>query len=163
VLLQEEISGEEYNFAGVGDGKGGVLGHCTIRKLLRSKLGKGFAGIVIVDPAVEEMARRVIERLKWNGPFELEFLKGDGRPHTLFEMNPRFPAWVDFPSQIGCNLPARVLENVLDLGASELETCPAGRMFIRHCTDLVTDIGDVASLGTHGDRRHMLIDSGTLK
>jgi carbamoyl-phosphate synthase large subunit len=151
-MLQEAITGEEFNLVGIGDGEGGILGHCTIRKLLRTKLGKGFAGVVVVDPAIEEAARRIIGKLKWNGPFELEFLKRPGHPHALFEMNPRFPSWVDFPSQIGCNLPARMLERMMGLPPSPLAVCRAGQMFIRHCTDIVTDIGDIASLGTHGDR-----------
>ena len=152
VLLQEAIIGEEYNLVGLGDGQGGILGSCTIRKLLSTRLGKGFGGVVVADPLIEDAARRIIGKLEWNGPFELEFLKRAGRPHALFEMNPRFPAWVDFPSQIGCNLPMRMLEQMLGLAPSPLASCPAGRMFIRHCTDLVADIGDIASLGTHGDR-----------
>jgi carbamoyl-phosphate synthase large subunit len=158
VLLQEAITGEEFNLVGVGDGDGGILGHCTIRKLLRTRLGKGFAGVVVVDPAIEESARRIIGKLKWNGPFELEYLKRPGRPHALFEMNPRFPAWVDFPSQIGCNLPARMLERMMGLPASPLAVCRAGQMFIRHCTDIVADIGDIASLGTHGDRNTVSVE-----
>lgn len=153
VLIQEAVKGEEYDLVGLGDGKGGVIGHCTIRKMLRSRLGKGFAGVVVSDPAIEEATRRFIGGLKWNGPFELEFLKAPGQPHELFEMNPRFPSWVDFPAQIGCNLPARMLEEMLDLPRTPLSTCAPGRVFIRHCSDLIMDIGDIASLGTHGERR----------
>jgi carbamoyl-phosphate synthase large subunit len=158
VLVQEAVTGEEYDLVGVGDRQGRIVGHCTIRKLLRTRLGKGFAGVVVVDPAIEEAAGRIIGHLKWNGPFELEFLKPPGRPHVLFEMNPRFPAWVDFAAQIGCNLPARVLDEALGLARLPLARCDAGRMFVRHCTDLVTDIADIASLSTHGEHSAMPVE-----
>ena len=151
ILVQEAVVGEEYDLVGLGDGDGGIVGHCSIRKLLRTRLGKGFAGVVVEDPAILDAATRVIETLKWNGPFELEFVKVPGRPHMLFEMNPRFPAWVDFASQIGCNLPAALVERTLGLRSSALADCKAGRVFIRHCTDLVADIGDIARLSTDGN------------
>lgn len=152
VLVQEAIVGEEYNFLGLGDGKGGILGFCAIRKLMRTRLGKGFGGVVVEDPELEDKARRIIGALEWNGPFELEFLRRADGSHALFEMNPRFPSWADFPSQIGCNLPALLLERLLGLPETPAARCPAGRMFLRHCADLVADISDIARLGTHGVR-----------
>lgn len=152
VLVQESMVGEEYDIVGLGDGRGGVVGSCAIRKMLRTSAGKGFAGIVIADPALDELVRRIVRALRWNGPFELEFIKVPGKPHALFEMNPRFPAWVDFPSQIGCNLPARLLEDFLHLQPQPLGACAPGQMFIRHSIDLVTDIGDVANMAITGER-----------
>jgi carbamoyl-phosphate synthase large subunit len=67
-------------------------------------------------------------------------------------MNPRFPAWVDFPSQIGCNLPARLLESLLHASSAPLRPCSAGQMFIRHSIDLVADIADIAEMVTTGER-----------
>ena len=151
VLLQEIVIGEEFNLVGVGDGQGRIIGHTAIRKLLRTRLGKGFGGVVVEDPAIVELAEKIIRELRWNGPFELEFLKSPGRPHFLFEMNPRFPSWVDFPTQTGCNLPLALVEMALNLPISDLAVPPAGRMFLRHCADIVTDIADIARIGTGGD------------
>ncbi len=152
VLVQEPLYGEEYDVVGLGDGQGRIVGYCSIRKLLRTSAGKGFAGVVVADPKLDALAQRVIARLRWNGPFELEFVKSPGHPHALFEMNPRFPAWVDFPSQISCNLPARLLRSLLGAGPVPLAVCAPGRMFIRHSTDLVADIAEVAELVTTGAR-----------
>jgi carbamoyl-phosphate synthase large subunit len=154
VIAQEALVGEEYDLVGLGDGEGRMTGHCTIRKMLRTPAGKGFAGVVVIDPALEEMGRRIIESLRWNGPFELEFIKVSGRPHVLFEINPRFPAWVDFPSQIGCNLPAQLFERLLDVELSPLEVCKPGQMYIRHSVDLVGDIADLAEMASTGERLH---------
>lgn len=152
VLVQEMVVGEEYDILGLGDGEGGLLASCSIRKMLRTSAGKGFAGVVVADPDLDELVARVIGALRWAGPFELEFIKVPGKPHVLFEMNPRFPAWVDFPSQIGCNMPARLLEQLIGLDATPLQTCTPGQMFIRHSIDLVADIAEVAEMTITGRR-----------
>ncbi len=152
VLVQEMVVGEEYDILGLGDGEGGLLASCSIRKMLRTSAGKGFAGVVVADPDLDELVARVIGALRWAGPFELEFIRVPGKPHALFEMNPRFPAWVDFPSQIGCNMPARLLEQLIGLDATPLQTCTPGQMFIRHSIDLVADIAEVAEMTITGRR-----------
>jgi carbamoyl-phosphate synthase large subunit len=151
VLVQEALIGDEYDVLGLADDAGEIIGQCAIRKMLRTLNGKGFGGIVVNDPDLMRTARHVIETLRWSGPFEAEFLKTHGRPHSLFEINPRFPAWVDFPSQIGCNLPVRLLEMLLGKKPTKLERCDAGRMFIRHSVDLVGDIAELAKLSSDGE------------
>jgi carbamoyl-phosphate synthase large subunit len=96
-------------------------------------------------------ARHIIKALRWKGPFELEFLKVQGLPHALFEINPRFPAWADFPSQIGHNLPLRLVEMLLGRKPSRLANCESGQMFLRHSIDLVGDIAEVAKLASDGE------------
>ena len=152
VLVQEVVVGEEYDVVGLGDGKGGIVGSCTIRKMLRTKAGKGFGGVVVADPSLDKLAQKVIRALKWNGPFELEFVKSPRRPHQLFEMNPRFPAWVDFPSQLGCNLPARMVARMLDAKPIPLADCAVGQMYVRHCVDIVGNIADLAQMASTGER-----------
>jgi len=152
IIVQEVVVGEEYDITGVGDGKGKILHSCSIRKLLRTSSGKGYGGIVVENPELDEIAAKIISGLKWNGPFEMEFIKSAGRPFALFEINPRFPAWVDFPSQIGANLPALLLERLLKMRVSKLEKCQAGQMFIRHTMDLVGDFSDFVEMATKGER-----------
>ncbi len=151
ILVQEALFGDEFDVVGLADASGGMVGHCAIRKLLRTKNGKGFGGIVVNDPEIDRTARRIIKALRWTGPFEIEFLKAPNRPHMLFEINPRFPAWIDFPSQIGCNLPLRLYETLLGKKPSKLEVCDAGQMFIRHSVDLVGDISELAKLSSDGE------------
>lgn len=154
ILVQEWMVGEEYDIVGLGDGKGGVTGSCSIRKMMRTSAGKGFAGVVVADPELDDLMHRIIKALRWNGPFELEFLKAPKKPHALFEMNPRFPAWVEFPAQIGCNLPARLLEVLLHMEPQPLRACMPGQMFVRHTVDLATDISAIAEIAMTGERRN---------
>lgn len=146
ILVQEAVYGEEYNIAAVGDGKGGVVGSVAIRKLLRSKMGKGFGGITVSDPKVTEITNRLFKALKWRGPLEIELVKPLEKPHYLFEINPRFPAWISFAAQIDVNLPAWIVADILDLQLPELKTPAPGKMFLRHCVDIVADIAQIADL-----------------
>jgi carbamoyl-phosphate synthase large subunit len=157
VIVQEPLHGEEYDLVGLGDGNGTILGSCGIRKMMLTSAGKGFAGVVIADPRLDGLARRIIHALRWNGPFELEFIKPAGKPHVLFEMNPRFPAWTDFPSQMDCNFPARLFECLTGITTTPLADCPAGQMFIRHSIDLLGDIADLAKMASTGERIDSLI------
>ena len=147
VIAQAAVfgSGDEYDVVGLGDGRGGLLGSCAIRKIMLTGNGKAFGGIVVADPALQESVEKIIRKLKWWGPFELEFVKGK-QGHELIEMNPRFPAWTDFPSQIGCNLPAMLVDMLLSLPVAPASPCEPGRMFIRHNLDLVGDISQLAEL-----------------
>ena len=152
ILVQEALFGDEFDFVGLADDNSDILGFCAIRKLLRTSNGKGFGGVVVNDPHLETTAKTIIKRrLGWRGPFEIEFLKMPRHPHLLFEINPRFPAWVDFPAQIGCNLPARLLEMLLGKVKTKLEHCDAGQMFVRHSLDLVADIAELAKLSSDGE------------
>lgn len=152
IIVQEVVVGEEYDVTGIGDGKGAIVQSCSIRKLLRTSHGKGFGGIVVDNREIDDLASAIIRELKWNGPFEIEFLKGNGKPYSLFEINPRFPAWIDFPSQLACNMPALLLERLLDLPASPAVRCAAGQMFVRHSVDLVGNFADFAAMATSGER-----------
>jgi carbamoyl-phosphate synthase large subunit len=146
VIAQSAVSGsDEYDVVGLGDGKGGLLGSCSIRKIMLTGTGKAFGGIVVADPDLQATVEKIIKKLKWWGPFELEFVKGK-QGHELIEMNPRFPAWVDFPSQIGCNLPAMLIDMHLGHPVTPIKPCEPGRLFVRHCVDLVGDISQLADM-----------------
>jgi carbamoyl-phosphate synthase large subunit len=151
VMVQEPIVGEEYDVTGLGDGTGDLAGSCSIRKMMLTKTGKAYAGIVISDPTLDVLVGRIVKALSWNGPFEIEFVRGP-RGYVLIEMNPRFPAWIDFPSQIGCNLPAALVQRAIGGAGGAPGRCEAGRMFVRHAVDLVGDIAELAELSVTGAR-----------
>ena len=150
ILVQQAVYGEEFVVAGVGDGKGGLLTYCAMRKLLRTKMGKAFGGVSVDDPLVIDFTRRLISRTHWEGGFEVEFVRPVHDINYLFEINPRFPAWISFPTKIGCNMPGYVAASLLGLKPSPPEPCGPGRLFIRHNADLIGDISDLAQLATAG-------------
>ncbi|MAT13731.1 MAG: biotin carboxylase [Planctomyces sp.] len=152
VILQECIKGKEYNVIAVGDGKGEVEGCCAIRKTVVSEKGKGYGGVTIRDNKLDEISRGIIKHLKWNGPLELEYIRDDATGEfLLIEINPRFPAWVDFPSQIGCNLPVKVVQKLMNLESPAIPACEAGKFFVRHSIDLVGDLAQLEQLSILGE------------
>ncbi len=146
VILQRCVAGPEFNVLGLGDGLGGVSGLCSIRKTAVSEAGKGLGGIVIEDETLTKLVRRLIGELRWNGPFEVELIRDEaaGR-YVLIEINPRFPAWIDFPSQIGANFPAALVRRLLGETPGEpLPPCAPGTFFLRHQIEV---IGEVSRYG----------------
>jgi len=153
VIVQEFVSGEEFNIAAVCDGEGGMMASCAIRKSVRSEKGKGFGGIVVDDPELTCMGKQLIEKLNWNGPCELEFIQDetDGR-YYLLEINPRFPAWIDFPSTFGYNLPAVLVDRLTGADSPSIPAqCPTGHFFLRHSSDISGRIEDLGRLSTFGE------------
>lgn len=151
VVVQQCIDGGEFNVMAVGDGDGGSSGMCAVRKTILSDRGKGFGGITVCDDVLEETATALIRALKWRGPLELEFIRDDTTDSFyLIEINPRFPAWVDFPSTFGHNLPALVVEQLMQGRMPRLPECPSGKFFIRHSVDLLGDISQLGELSTTG-------------
>jgi len=150
ILLQERITGEEINVAGVGDGKGNCSELVSLRKCLVSADGKGYGGVTIVNRELDGLSRSLIEDLRWRGPFELEFVRAPSGELFLIEMNPRFPAWIELAAALGCNLPAAALALFLGEAFPDLRPCPAGKFFIRHSVDLCGEVGDLGELSTTG-------------
>lgn len=65
----------------------------------------------------------------------------------MFEINPRFPAWISFAVKTGMNLPAYSAAQALGMTPPALSDCPAGKMFLRNYADIVADITLLADLG----------------
>lgn len=147
VILQRCVSGPEFNALGIGDGKGGLAGLCCVRKTLLSEKGKGQGGITIHEPRLMDLCFRVVSVLHWHGPFEIEvILDAETKEYVLIEMNPRFPAWVDFPSMIGANFPDALVAMLSGEAPGPLPACPPGRFFIRHQTEVTGRVQDFATL-----------------
>jgi carbamoyl-phosphate synthase large subunit len=131
---------------GLGDGAGGWLGHCCIRKTQLSDKGKGLSGITVADARLSGLCARLIRELKWPGPFEIELIREESTDdYVLIEINPRFPAWVDFPSMLGANF-AATLVDMLRFEVQPVPDCPPGSFYIRHQIEVVGDLSRYAEL-----------------
>ncbi len=152
-ILQRLIQGTEFNAMGLGDGEGEVIGLCCIRKTILSDKGKGLGGITIRDPKLQKAVTSLIGELKWRGPFEIETIKDErSGEHSLIEINPRFPAWVHFPSMFGINFPATLVE-MMTTGRRPptLPPCPAGHFYLRHQVEVLGSLHQLAELSTSRD------------
>lgn len=147
IMLQEPVVGTEFNVLGLGDGKGGLMGSCAVRKLIISDKGKGNGSIIIRDARLDEITRRLVEATCWRGPFEFEFIR-DARDdrYLLIEINPRFPAWVGFPAELGANFPAAWVQYMMNGSLPVMPTIAPGKFFVRHQIEVCGDVTLLTSL-----------------
>lgn len=152
IILQERLTGDEFNVAGLGDGAGRSVGAVAMRKLYITDKGKGWAGVTILDPPLLELSRRVIAALNWKGGLELEFMKSrQSKEYHLLEINPRFPAWIYLPAAAGQNLPAAAVDLALGKSVATMDTYRVGTVFVRSSWDLITDMKQIELLTTDGE------------
>ena len=148
VILQRRVIGSEFNVLGLGNACGGWLGHCCLRKTQLSQQGKGLSGITVADARLSDLCARLIRELKWPGPFEIELIREESSgEYVLIEINPRFPAWIDFPSMLGANFAARLVDLLRSNPCPDpLPDCAPGSFYVRHQVEVVGDLNRYASL-----------------
>lgn len=152
IIVQERLTGDEFNVAALGDGAGRTVGAVAMRKLYITDKGKGWAGVSIYDPALSELSRRVIAALNWKGGLELEFMKNrQSKEYSLLEINPRFPAWVYLAAAAGQNLPAAAVDLARGKSVESMDTYKVGTVFVRSSWDLITDMKRIEMLTTDGE------------
>lgn len=150
VIVQEIVTGDELNVVGLGDGEGQSLGQVGIKKIMITSLGKIWTGVTVRHEKMLAAAQRFVSEYKWRGPFELEcIVKGDDV--HLIEINPRFPAWSYFATGVGLNLPARMMRRALGLTVPDNHDYPAGKLFVRYCLELVSDMQKFQMAVTRGE------------
>jgi len=151
VLAQRLVRGHEVNLAGLGDGEGGLLGPVMMRKQAVTDKGKAWSCVTVHDPELEAAARRLVAALKWEGPLEVEMLKGEDGGLWLIEINPRFPAWIGLAAGAGCNLPAGLVR-MAQGRTPEFPEAEIGRMMIRYAAEVVIGLDEYEAMAMHGHR-----------
>lgn len=145
VLIQEVVSGEELNLVGVGDGEGNLKGAVTIKKLTTTDIGKIWTGVTIKNDKMMQIAQDFVKHTGWKGPFELECIVNMGNVYMI-EINPRFPAWVYFATEIGVNLPQMVVDIMEGKEFESQLEYPQNKMYVRYTGEFVTDFTDYMKL-----------------
>ena len=145
ILVQEMVKGEELNLVGVGDGKGTLVGAVTIKKLTTTEIGKIWTGLTIQNEKIMEIAKKFVELTSWKGPFELECIVNMNHVYMI-EINPRFPAWVYFATEIGVNLPQMVINIMQNKKITPQLDYPFNKMYVRYTGELVTDFTEFIKL-----------------
>ena len=145
VLVQEVVVGEEINLVGVGDGEGVLAGAVAIKKLTTTEIGKIWTGVTIQNKKLMQIAKDFVALTKWKGPFELECMINFNQVFMI-EINPRFPAWVYFATEIGVNLPLMVTEIMQGKEIAPQLEYPQNKMYVRYTGEFVTDFTDFTKL-----------------
>jgi carbamoyl-phosphate synthase large subunit len=152
VLLQEDISGEEFDIAAVGDGSGKVLGVTPMRKMQLTSKGKAWGGMTLDSAEIMTAVKRIIKTLKWRGPTEIEIMKRkkDGKLF-LIEINPRFPAWIYLSAGAGCNLPGLMLDHLFGKCPPKPISAVPGVIFLRAAEDHICSMNEYEQMLVSGE------------
>ena len=145
ILIQEVVSGEELNLVGVGDGKGELKGAVAIKKLTTTEIGKIWTGVTIQNEKLMQIAQDFVKQTSWRGPFELECIVNMNQIYMI-EINPRFPAWVYFATEIGVNLPQMVVDIMQGKDVEPQLEYSQNKMYVRYTGEFVTDFTDFMKL-----------------
>jgi len=145
ILLQEMVVGEEINLVGLGDGEGNLVGAVSIKKLTTTSLGKIWSGITIQNEKLLQTAKDFVKATKWKGPFELECMS-DGEVVNMIEINPRFPAWVYFATEVGVNLPQMLVKLANGEKVEQNLNFENGKMYVRFTDEVVVDFKEFMNL-----------------
>jgi len=149
VLVQRYVQGHEVNLTAVGDGKGNLLGSVMMRKQAVTDKGKAWSCVTVDNKQLQADAEKLARELQWSGPLEVEMLKEADGQFLLIEINPRFPAWIYLAAEAGSNLPAALVDLVLD-NKPKFGTAKTGMMMIRYAQETVIDLNTFEAMAMHG-------------
>jgi len=144
LLAQQVVSGEEINFVGIGDGKELVAG-VAIKKLTTTELGKVWSAISIENKKLLNVAKDFVKKSGWRGGFEIETMATNSEIN-LIEINPRFPAWVYFSTQLGINLPQIMLDLAEGKEVEHKLDYASEKMYMRFIDETMVDFTDFTKL-----------------
>lgn len=152
IIIQQFVSGTEFNLIGVGDGKGNLLSSVSMRKMFITDKGKAWAGITVEDAALSELARQFVSASQWMGAFELELMKSNEGVYYLLEVNPRIPAWVYLSTAAGQNIPEMIVRMALNQNVDPYTSYQIGKLFIRYSWDMIVDYPEFGSFSVKGEK-----------
>ena len=135
----------------LGDGAGNLIACVPMRKQYITDKGKAWGGITIDDPALHQLAERIITRTKWKGGMELELVRTSGNELYLLEINPRIPAWVYLAIGAGQNIPEALVKLTMGQKVTPFSRYDVGKMFIRYSYDMIVDLDLFSHLTTTGE------------
>ena len=101
-------------------------------------------------PGLTENLAPYLLKLQWKGPFELEFIRDITKETlNLIEINPRFPAWIGFTSDLGINLPLTTTLSIFGTEISPKET-NEDLIFLRSCHEYKVEAERFALYASRG-------------
>lgn len=146
VLVQKVVYGDEFDLSAIGDGHCQMLGSVMMRKRALTEKGKAWAGVTVAEPAISEVAEKIIRGLAWSGPFEVEVMRTHDGDVYLIEINPRFPAWIYLSHAVGRNLPVALLKVIAGETDLNFASEKTGTFFIRHAQELIVQLPEFEAM-----------------
>lgn len=112
LLVQEHLPGAEYSLDTLARADGRVIA-VVPRARLKVDSGIAVTGRTVPDERLEEVGRRVAERIGLNSVANIQVKEAaDGEP-ALLEVNPRFPGTMPLTVASGVNMPKLCVDDAL--------------------------------------------------
>ena len=152
IIVQKFIKGSEYNFVGLGDGKGESLGHIMVKKVMVTKQGKIWSNVSIINEDLKKASDKMLDYTHWHGGYEIEaLLEEKTNQFYLLEINPRFPSWIYLSAANNVNLPERLIMYLMNIKFSPTANYEAGKMLIRYTGEIIKDINNINQISVVGE------------
>ena len=149
-ILQEKVEGEEYDVSMVARENGSCASILPMEKLGVNHRGKGIIGTPVNDPDLINHAQKILKKLHWKGPLELEFIKSNNtNKYNLIEINPRFPSWILLSQFAGINQPLTVLKEILNPGQPVRNVINMKKAFVRNVEELTIPFDNIKTVTSY--------------
>ncbi|MEH6824977.1 MAG: hypothetical protein V7629_13810 [Motiliproteus sp.] len=147
VLLQAMIYGDQFSVALVADRDGEASGMVIMRQLAANENGLMVCGTVVDDPEIDKTVRRILKKLDWRGPLELDLVRPQGCNELyLRDINAHFPCWIRLSHWANCNLPALLLSEILLCTKKTPQKAQPGPIILHGISETLVPLADVLSL-----------------
>lgn len=121
-IIQDYVEGVEYTVSVVASSDGRLL--AVVPKQVIEKRGITRAAVTRRNEAITDVCRRIQQRFRADGPFNVQLiLDRDGRP-VVFEVNPRFSTTVSLTMAAGVNEVEMVIRDRLGESVEQADFIP---------------------------------------
>jgi len=128
-IIQEYLEGKEYTVDCLADMEGKLL-FCVPRIRLDTKAGVSIKGKVVKNKKIEEIAKKISQKIKFTGPFFFQ-LKEKNNTLKLIEVNPRFGGGMPLSTTAGPNIYALSVKLFLGKKIRKIPKIKYGLYFTR--------------------------------
>ncbi len=109
ILIQENLTGQEYGLDVMNDLEGNYAG-VSVKKKLAMRAGETDKAITVDLPELRDIGRKIGENLCHIGNLDVDIMQRGNGEYCVLELNPRFGGGFPFSYEAGVNLPKAILE-----------------------------------------------------
>lgn len=128
-----------------------IAGLAVMKKLQTSSDGRTWMGLSIDDGDFISLAEFMTTKTHWIGPMTVNLVRNAEGYMYIEDIYPLFPDWINFATECGANLPARLVDLLLGRKIPSRLSAMAGRLFVRAAIDIVTDIERLGIFSLEGE------------
>lgn len=128
-ILQKCLEGNEYTVSVVVSKSGKLLS--IVPKRIISKQGITKAGITEKNDLINELCKKIVDKLNPRGPFNVQLIIDNNIP-KIFEINPRFSTTVALTIESGVNEVDMLIRDALGEDVNENFNFEEGKIILRY-------------------------------